>query len=179
MKSWRIKNDGSRPWPEGTMLTHVAGVRFGTSGPIKVELAEVDQEVDLWTGELKAPETPGHYIGYWCLVDDIGRVFGHSIWIDVTIAEPSPNASDNGSLSNSSVIMPQASSLAGTAVTAHSDAVSESSISIISTPAMTEGDEDWEDAGEDAVPVRALRTTNEAGAEYVMLYDDASSDGGL
>jgi hypothetical protein len=82
MKSWRIKNDGTRAWPEGTVLQYVAGVDFDTSGPVKVEVAEVGQEVDVWTGELKAPETPGRYVGYWRLVDDNGRVFGHSIWIE-------------------------------------------------------------------------------------------------
>lgn len=96
-----------------------------------------------------------------------------------------PNNSENGSslASSSVIIMPQVSSATGTAVTAFSqvsDARSESSISLISTPAGTESDEDWEDAGHAASPVRALRSTNEAGAEYVMLYDDASSsEGGL
>ena len=85
MKCWRVLNDGGCDWPETTELVFVAGdalvidkqSQISTVGSVKA-----GTEVDLWTGELKAPDAAGRYVGYWRLRDEKGNLFGNSIWIE-------------------------------------------------------------------------------------------------
>lgn len=120
VKSWRMRNEGSRAWPEETKLVFVAGDQMGSmtgSGKIgskRVGTVLPGEEIDVWTGELKAPEIPGRYMGYWRLSDGQGKQFGHSIWVEIIVSEPqrtsSESSADDGSgedsLAASSVIMP-------------------------------------------------------------------------
>ena len=84
VKSWRMRNDGPGPWPADTELVFVAGdkLMIDTSERFKVGSVQPGEEVDVWTGEMKAPDVPGKYISYWRLCDSRGRRFGHSIWIE-------------------------------------------------------------------------------------------------
>jgi next-to-BRCA1 protein 1 len=211
VKSWRMVNDGVRAWPDTTELVFVAGERLARdeSVPQKVKIGAVhsDGEVDVWTGELKAPDATGRYVSYWRLSDGEGNFFGHSIWIDITVAElgrRSDGSSEN-SLGSSSIVMPQSAPVRSTApsdvangnilqqasslpqvspVTAASrlatdDAASDngsdaSSVSLISVPS-SEDDIDqaeWEDSRSHVLVPSPAR----AGMEYVVLYDESSSD---
>lgn len=109
VKSWRILNDGPRDWPESTELHYTAGENFAlahSSQSVKVGKVTAGFEVDVWTGELKAPETPGRYRGCWRLSDGEGTYFGSSLWVDIVVAEPSHQSDGSeGSLASSSVIM--------------------------------------------------------------------------
>ena len=84
VKSWRMRNDGPGPWPADTELVFVAGdkLMIDKSERFKVGNVPPGEEVDVWTGEMKAPDVPGKYISYWRLCDNKGRRFGHSIWIE-------------------------------------------------------------------------------------------------
>jgi next-to-BRCA1 protein 1 len=86
MKCWKMANSGGVPWPAETELVYVAGEPLAREhgGPQNVVVGslEVGEELDLWTGELKAPETPGRYVSYWRLRDGQGNLFGESIWIE-------------------------------------------------------------------------------------------------
>jgi hypothetical protein len=84
VKSWRMRNDGPGPWPADTELVFVAGDRLmtDTSEQFKVGAVPPGEEVDVWTGEMKAPDVPGKYSSYWRLCDGKGRRFGHRIWIE-------------------------------------------------------------------------------------------------
>ncbi|KAK7007044.1 hypothetical protein R3P38DRAFT_3034986 [Favolaschia claudopus] len=184
MKCWKMANSGSVEWPVNTELVHVAGERLARefNGPasVLVGTVQVGEEVDLWTGELKAPETPGRYVSYWRLRDGQGKLFGDSIWIDINVTETRSNES---SLSSSSIIvMPRgaqsvpASSASGgrDASTVNRGEVEEdelsehgsdaSSGSLISVP--TSDDEEWA-----SVPAEEPQQVQ----RYVVLYDDASS----
>ncbi|KAI0033815.1 hypothetical protein K488DRAFT_39315, partial [Vararia minispora EC-137] len=85
VKSWAMRNDGSSPWPDTTELVFVAGDRLQVDGAhgdrFKVGSVYPGETVDVWTGEMKAPELPGKYISYWRLSDGFGNRFGHSIWV--------------------------------------------------------------------------------------------------
>jgi Ig-like domain-containing protein len=85
VKSWRMRNDGPGSWPADTELVFVAGDRLmiDTSERFKVGAVPPGEEVDVWTGEMKAPDVPGKYISYWRLCDSKGRRFGHRIWIEL------------------------------------------------------------------------------------------------
>jgi hypothetical protein len=84
VKSWRMRNDGPGSWPSDTELLFVAGdkLMIDKSERFKVGSVPPGEEVDVWTGEMKAPDVPGKYISYWRLCDSKGRRFGHSIWIE-------------------------------------------------------------------------------------------------
>lgn len=84
VKSWRMRNDGPGSWPADTELVFVAGDKLviDKSERFKVGGVPPGEEVDVWTGEMKAPDVPGKYISYWRLCDNKGRRFGHSIWIE-------------------------------------------------------------------------------------------------
>jgi len=183
MKCWRMVNSGDVEWPAGTELVWVAGEKFarGHTGPgsVSIGMVKAGAEVDLWTGELKAPEVAGRFVSYWRLRDAEGNLFGDNIWIDINVTE---TRSNEQSLSSSSIIMmprgaqsAQASSAQGASasqasrgevedddVSSDSDA---SSVSLISMP--TSEDEDWAE-----VPSEEPQAQR-----YVVLYDDeASSD---
>ncbi|KAF9041850.1 hypothetical protein BDZ89DRAFT_1156464 [Hymenopellis radicata] len=173
VKSWRVKNSG-RDWDESTELVFVAGESF---------------KIDLYTGELKAPDAPGRYVGYWRLKNSICHLFGASIWIDITVAEHhnvgSSDPNPPSSMSSSSVIvMPaapdmrnmttqmQTLSLSTTAaVTAASRSTSSdvisldgsedsfSGASLVSAPSS----EDWEEGRVNA-PLPASSTPAQGGA---------------
>ena len=94
VKCWRLLNDSGREWPESTDLVFLAGdslsvatVNSGstsTNTVVHVGKTAPGQTSDVWTGELKAPETPGRYVGYWRLRAE-GELFGNSLWIELVI----------------------------------------------------------------------------------------------
>lgn len=83
IKSWRMKNDGARDWPKETMLAFVGGHRLGAfaNAPTQYEVGTVKSgdHVDVWAGDLKAPDEPGIYNSFWRLVDGQGVYFGHRV----------------------------------------------------------------------------------------------------
>ncbi|KAF5368556.1 hypothetical protein D9758_002170 [Tetrapyrgos nigripes] len=120
MKSWCMFNAGNKAWPMETALVFVAGedLSIGEKAKsIKVGSVPPGETVDIWTGELKAPDAPGRYVGYYRLRDENGVLFGHSIWLDIIVSEThrrSPSFDEGSSpeeyssLSSSSiVVMPQ------------------------------------------------------------------------
>jgi next-to-BRCA1 protein 1 len=84
VKSWRMRNDGPGSWPDETELVFVAGDKLVIDRTERFKVGSVSpgEEVDVWTGEMKAPDIPGKYITYWRLSDNSGRRFGHSIWVE-------------------------------------------------------------------------------------------------
>ncbi|KAJ3876844.1 hypothetical protein F5051DRAFT_331097 [Lentinula edodes] len=126
LKAWVMRNGGSRPWPEGTELVFVAGESFAkdntTIQPQSVGVVQPNEQIELWTGELKAPENPGRYVAYYRLRDGEGNLFGHSIWLDITVSEafqrdsPETLASSDYLSSSSIIIMPTAASTPSSAV---------------------------------------------------------------
>jgi len=177
-------NSGTEDWLANTELVWVAGERLsrGPGGPasVLVGVVKVGGQVDLWTGELKAPDVPGHCVSYWRLRDGEGNLFGDNIWIDINVEE---TRSSESSLSSSSIIVmprgaqsapgssvPQSASRASTSQVEIEDLDDDdsssdsdaSSVSLISMPASD--DEDWA-----SVPA------GEEPQAYVVLYDEATS----
>ncbi|KAH9837268.1 uncharacterized protein C8Q71DRAFT_757514 [Rhodofomes roseus] len=209
VKSWKMSNQGASDWPESTKLVFVAGDRMAShaNAPrwVKVGSVKAGAEVEIVAGEMKAPEIPGKYVSYWRLSDGEGNQFGHSIWVDITVAEmtrATSSLSTDESLAASSVIMPQAaqSQIADaprvlpprTTTTAPSEPASatlpssplsdtdsfDSSISLVDAPSSPISD-DFEEYFRE---LRGHVSRPEAAArralepEYVMLYDSASSE---
>ena len=85
MKSWRLMNEGPVPWPADTRLVFVGGLRMGSDEHVpnhyEVGAVAVGQAVDVWAGDMKAPDTPGHWTSYWRLSDGAGAQFGDRVSI--------------------------------------------------------------------------------------------------
>lgn len=193
VKSWRMLNDGERPWPETTEIHFVAGESFSpeadSSMVVKVGRVDPGKALDVWTGDLKAPDAPGRYVSYWKMTDGAGQRFGANIWIDVTVTEPRQSAdeADDHSLASSSMVMPKSSS---DNRSAHSvgplghlfepsypatskpttdvtdDGASDgSSISLVSVPSSDDYGSDWQDTH-----------SQPENLEYVVLYDSNGSE---
>jgi next-to-BRCA1 protein 1 len=204
VKAWRMLNNGSSDWPKSTRLVFVAGDQLtrDRSVPEAVEVGSVSvgAEVELWTGELKAPEVTGKYVGYWKLEDGQGNLFGESVWIEVTVADiEHSGSSGEESLASSSIIMPQpALSIEPernsppstiSPVTAPSSPRSEgtrmgsgSTASLISFISGSEDEDDaamWEDVRSHAnTTTEGQHAGAPAATEYVVLYDEVSSEDG-
>jgi len=85
-KIWRLHNNGTIPWPEGTTLLHVAGdIVQANPGPIKVSPAHPGSEADIAV-DIIAPSLPGRYVSYFRLQGPRGRRFGQRIWVMFTVA---------------------------------------------------------------------------------------------
>ena len=84
IKCWKMINDGRRDWPAETTLAFVGGDRMAAfaNAPNSYDVGKtaVGQAVDVWAGDLKAPEEPGLYNSFWRLRnDENGEFFGHRV----------------------------------------------------------------------------------------------------
>lgn len=86
VKSWLMANEGPGTWPETTELVYVAGYRMGSfeEAPMRYHVGAVPAggRVDAIAADMKAPEVPGRYIGFWRLSDGLGNFFGHRVWCE-------------------------------------------------------------------------------------------------
>ncbi|RXW24033.1 hypothetical protein EST38_g1799 [Candolleomyces aberdarensis] len=206
MKCWRMVNDGSSEWPESTEVVFVAGqaglVAEGNES-VKIGSVKPGQEVDVWTGELKAPEVAGRYVGYWRLRHgETKEVFGNSIWVEIQVAEAELHSSDESSMSGSSIVMMPTGGLGGTApasvatsrqpesltltipssngsssVDGDSDPGSDVSlIEMLSSSEDGESEAAWEDARSrmvDQSPAPAV-PRSPVGEDFELVYDSSS-----
>jgi next-to-BRCA1 protein 1 len=84
IKCWKMINDGRHDWPTETILVFVGGHRLAAfvNAPNSYDVgkAAVSQAVDVWAGDLKAPEEPGVYNSFWRLRNgENGEFFGHRV----------------------------------------------------------------------------------------------------
>ncbi|TRM66253.1 hypothetical protein BD626DRAFT_566876 [Schizophyllum amplum] len=182
VKVWRVRNSGNVDWPSSTALAFVAGSPLGLRNKvIPVGSVKAGSEVELATDELKAPDAPGRYLGYWRLKDDKDHVFGATFWIEVVVQETSHKRtdSDDQMTSSSLIIMPQAAPAQSpttdadsvqSPVTARSkrSSMASSDSSSLSIFSGDSDDELWEDS--------RAQATDGQGVDYVVLYDEVSSE---
>ncbi|THH18617.1 hypothetical protein EW146_g2382 [Bondarzewia mesenterica] len=195
VKSWLMRNDGTRAWPATTELVFVAGDRMIADEKedvkFKVGSVEPGEEIDVWTGDMKAPDVPRKYIGYWRLSDGQGTHFGHSIWVDITVENLLNKEESEGSLASSSVIVPHSAPerTSTTGVASQDESTSApmspalsatlsytSSVSLIDIPSDEEENDVFEDSRSyiGTTPEGIVYRT--ADAEYVVLYDSSDEE---
>jgi hypothetical protein len=88
LKVWKIANNGTTAWPEGTVLAFVGGDQLGAPDRVPVGPVAEGQEKDVAV-EMIAPLLPGRYVSYWRLLADDNTRFGHRLWADVFVSAPS------------------------------------------------------------------------------------------
>uniref|UniRef100_A0A0C9S6F1 TSA: Wollemia nobilis Ref_Wollemi_Transcript_15057_2802 transcribed RNA sequence n=1 Tax=Wollemia nobilis TaxID=56998 RepID=A0A0C9S6F1_9CONI len=87
-KIWRLRNNGTVPWPQHTQLVRVGGDDLGAGNAVSLEIQEqgypVDQEIDAAV-DLVAPMQPGRYVSYWRLMAPSGQKFGQRVWVLIQV----------------------------------------------------------------------------------------------
>jgi len=92
VKTWRVKNTGSCTWVNGYQLVYAYGNTSeanmgGQPVPLTTPVAP-GTTTDLSTS-LTAPLAPGIYQGFWQMMNDKGTPFGQTIWVGITVVDPS------------------------------------------------------------------------------------------
>ena len=91
-KTWRLKNIGTCTWTTSYSLVFDSGAQMGAPASIKFP-SEVKpgQTIDI-NVDMTAPNTAGHYIGYWKFKNASGVLFGigsnanKSWWVEINVA---------------------------------------------------------------------------------------------
>jgi hypothetical protein len=87
-KTWRLKNSGSGPWPQGVKLVHVDGPLVPLADAA-VPLASAGEVVDI-SVPILLPEQPSRTKGVFRLATKEGEQFGHRVWVDVDVQKSIP-----------------------------------------------------------------------------------------
>ncbi|KAG6380955.1 hypothetical protein JVT61DRAFT_5349 [Boletus reticuloceps] len=166
VKGWHMMNTGVLPWPTTAEVLFVAGEMFASECSAalraKVGVVHPGQALDIWTGDLKAPDAPGRQSR------------------SLTVADHNSDQASEQSLAASSMVMPSAHptnsvnasdvqdapqpSLPSTKTVTDEleDAESDiSSVSLVSVPTSDDEDMEWQDTRTHSEPL-----------EYVVLYDN-------
>jgi len=85
IKIWKMRNEGTSTWPEGTRLLFVGGDKLAPVDFVSLPPIQPDHEVDIAV-DMVAPSKPGRYVGYWRLVTPKGDRFGQRVWIDIIVS---------------------------------------------------------------------------------------------
>ncbi|KAI5121307.1 hypothetical protein M0805_003775 [Coniferiporia weirii] len=197
VKSWRIQNDGETVWPESTRVVFVAGDRMPAfdGAPLSYHVGRVEPgvTVDINAADMKAPDVPGKYVGYWRLSDGM-KLFGQSVWCDIMVPVQDRPLRLHESLTASEVIMPEPFHISGPvghpspadtpelilsgmspATPTMSGGIPssdyDSSDSLLDDFGSTSDDEFWEASRE-----QMGRLGGSGDVEYVVLYDNESTD---
>jgi hypothetical protein len=84
-KTWRVRNNGTCPWPGDVVLDFFEGDRIGGPDSVRVGAVEPDEVVEI-SVELKTPDEAGSYAGKWRLRTADG-FFGDKLTVAVQVVE--------------------------------------------------------------------------------------------
>lgn len=112
-KIWRMRNNGTVPWPSRLQLLWIGGDRFSDAGTVDIEVpaegVPVDGELDIAV-DFIAPDLPGRYISYWRMQSlSSGMKFGQRVWVLIQV-DASLKDSVCGSLQGLNLNLPPAGS---------------------------------------------------------------------
>jgi len=100
VKTWRLRNESGKAWPEGTRLLWVGkqADRMGAEEETPVPSCLPGQEIDIAV-PLVAPVEPGRYTAYFRLASPAGkpgnmRKFGQRLWASVVVYGSSSSDSE-------------------------------------------------------------------------------------
>jgi hypothetical protein len=85
LKTWRLRNAGAIPWPQGCKLLCVNGDFSGES--VSLPELQPNEEVDV-TVQCITPTEEGRFNSFWRAVDNEGTRFGQRIWITINVGVP-------------------------------------------------------------------------------------------
>lgn len=86
-KIWKVRNDGTVPWPVGCFLATAGGDALCSDNTkVLLPVVNVGEEVDI-TIDLCAPRKAGTYTAYFRAQTDSGQQFGHRLWSTITVID--------------------------------------------------------------------------------------------
>jgi len=87
-KGWRLRNVGSCTWNPQYYMAYAGGDSsasgMGGSPTYVVGTVEPGQTYDMYVN-LKAPDDPGTYMGFWSLFDPANTAFGDRVWVGIEV----------------------------------------------------------------------------------------------
>jgi len=86
VKTWRVKNTGSDPWPPGTVLRFTSGEQLASQERVIVGHLNTLESTDI-SVEMTSPCTPGMYESKWRMSTATGNFFGDTIWVIISVEE--------------------------------------------------------------------------------------------
>jgi len=89
-KTWQLENNGSRAWPDDTVLAFVGGEQMGAPESVEVPAVAPGGKKDI-TVEMTAPNEDGTYTGKWQLRSG-NTSFGGQLWVTIVVGEPGQTA---------------------------------------------------------------------------------------
>ena len=89
VKTWRIQNRGTCPWPAGTNWVFVSGSQMGGPNAVPVPATNPGETADV-SVYLIAPNTAGAYTGYWMLRTPAGIALGQRAFVRIVVPAPTP-----------------------------------------------------------------------------------------
>jgi hypothetical protein len=99
VKTWRVRNTGSCPWPDGTKLVFVSGKALGAPESVQVETLEAGGTTDI-SVDMIAADADGNFTGVWRLADGNGNLFGTQLTVVIKVgaeqAAPPPSCGGGG-----------------------------------------------------------------------------------
>lgn len=85
IKTWRVRNDGDRVWPEGATLANAGGDEIQRTSTVStIPLLSPGEEAEI-SVEVVAPTAPGRYVSYYRMQLKNEKYFGHRLWIDILV----------------------------------------------------------------------------------------------
>jgi len=87
VKSWVIRNSGTRAWGPGYSLVFFDGEAMGCPESVPLPPAKPGEEV-IVSVPLVAPEAAGRHRGAWKPSDASGKVFEFALWVDLVVSGP-------------------------------------------------------------------------------------------
>lgn len=91
-KTWRIRNSGSCPLPEGSVWAFTEGERMSGNFSYPLPTLGVSETADI-SINLVAPTAPGTYTGYWQVRLPDGRILPTRYYVRIIVPAPTPTAS--------------------------------------------------------------------------------------
>lgn len=91
-KIWRLRNEGSQPWPVGTVLLKVGGDDLGSSNTrvVSCQPLRPGQELEV-SMDMAAPDALGRYTSYFRLAVPTGfgefKKFGQRLWCNIQVVD--------------------------------------------------------------------------------------------
>ena len=83
-KTWRVRNNGKRPWGDGFRLVFVKGTAMTNQRSQALPACAPGQEVEI-SIQQTAPTRRGTYFGDWKMRDDRGNLFGEVLFLRIVV----------------------------------------------------------------------------------------------
>ena len=85
-KLWQIRNTGTCPWGPGYSVVFKEGHAMTAKLQHALYPAKPDANAIIQI-DMTTPSSPGDYQGYWLLYDPDGIMFGHKLFVKITVEE--------------------------------------------------------------------------------------------